>query len=122
MLDQNAVAVVDFMLDDLGGEAGESFDARFHGEILITHFDGAVARRAARARKRQAAFFSFAGACVRDDLGVQHGQIRSVVVERDDALELADHVRSHAYAGMPSRCKRVQQILRDRQIGLGRRR
>ena len=34
MLDQNAVAVVDFVLDDLGGEAGECFDARLHGEIL----------------------------------------------------------------------------------------
>ena len=119
---RGAVAVVDFVLDDLGGEAGECFDARLHGEILVAHLDGAVARRGSRARKRQAAFFRFVGACARDDLGVQHGQVCTFVVEGDDAFDFADHVRRHADARMAVRRKRVQKILRDGQIGFGSRR
>ena len=118
-LDQNAVAVVDLVLDDLGGEAGEGFDSRLYGEILVAHLDGAIARRGARARKRQAAFFRLVGAGARDDLGIQHGHVRAAVVEDDDAFELADHVRRHADAGMTMRLQRVQQVLRDGQVGLG---
>lgn len=96
-LDQNAVAVVDLVLDDLGGEAGEGFDSRLHGEILVAHLDGAIARRGARARKRQAAFFRLVGAGARDDLGIQHGHVRAAVVE--DMMRLSSPIM---FAAMPT--------------------
>ena len=39
MLNQNPSAMVNFMLDNLGGPAGVGLDAPFHGFVLIADFD-----------------------------------------------------------------------------------
>ena len=39
---QNPVAVVNLVLDDLGGKAGEGFPPGLEGLVLILHFDGCL--------------------------------------------------------------------------------
>ena len=42
------------------------------------------------------------------DFGIEHELGRAVVVEYDDALAHADHVRRHAHAAVPVRGEGVQ--------------
>ena len=42
-LDQNAVAMVDLVLDDLGGETLEGLKAKLHIHSMVLHFDLLIA-------------------------------------------------------------------------------
>ena len=66
-----AVAVVDLVLDDLRGEAGERLLARLEAPVLEAHLDGAVARCAAAAGEGQAALLGLVRARAADDLRVE---------------------------------------------------
>ena len=65
MLDQNAVAVVDFVLMIRAVKPVNVLTRGFHGEILVAHLDGVVASRVA-CPQLQAAFFRFLVAPARE--------------------------------------------------------
>lgn len=109
--------MIDLVLDDLRGEAGERLLARLEASVLEAHLDGAVARCAAAARKRQAALLGLVRARAADDLRVEHDARGTLVVEDDDALGRADHVGRHADALVGMRRERVEQVLR--RLGVG---
>ena len=100
-LDQNAVAVVHFVLDNLGSPAVVKSGAGLHFFILELYPNGAVAGAfAGAAQQGQAAFFRLKRAGAVDDLGIEHNRVSrgrgAFVPEGDDALANADHVGGHA--------------------------
>jgi len=109
--DQDAVAVVDLMLDDLGGPAGEGLDPGLEGLILPADLDllkplcfpGA-------AQQGQTALLSLIVTGGREDLRIQHHQVAALTVEGNDAFGHADHVGSHADAGIFVGSQGIQQI------------
>ena len=108
--DDNTLAMVDLMLDNLCGPAGEGFQSRLELFVLVLHLDGLPAARFARAGQRQTALLGLIAAGLLDDLRVEHHHIRSLVIERDDALVHADHVRRHADTAVLVRFERFQQV------------
>ena len=108
--DQNAVAVVNFMLDDLSSPAGKGLQTDLKGIILITHFDGAISLGLPCTGKRKTAFFSLIWAGEFDDFGVEHDHGRSVVIENDNPFGFADHVCRHPHAPPGIRLEGVQQV------------
>ena len=115
-LDEYAVAVVDFVLDDLGRVAGERFGARGERLVKIIHADAAPARGGARARKGEAALLGLVLVGALDDDRVVHEPCARAVLNHDDALALPDHVRRHADALVRMRRKGVEQVLADRGV------
>ena len=112
--------MVKFMLNDLCRPAGKCFDARLELLILPLHLDGLVALCFPRAGQRQAALLRVIRRGFFDDHGIEHDHVCTNVVERDDALVDANHIRRHAHAAILVRGERVQQILRDFKIGCRR--
>ena len=116
---QNAVAVVDLVLDDLCGEAGVARRSPSESLILILYADRLVSRAGSgTSQKREAAFLRLIRPGLADDLRVIHHRIFTVVAERDDALRDADHIRRHADTGLTVRPQRVQQIPPEEDIFL----
>lgn len=115
--------MVDLVLDNLGGPAGEGLAAGLELFVLPLDLDGAKAPRLPGAGEGQAALLGLIGAVPADDDGVAHDKIGPLVAEGDDALVYADHVRRHAHASVPVGGQRVQQVLRRAEIirrgGLG---
>ena len=91
--------------------------------ILPLYLDGLETHRFPRAGKRKAALRRLVCAGLFDDDRVEHDHIFPLVIEDDDALVYADHVRRHAHASVPVGGQRVQQVLRRAEIirrgGLG---
>ena len=115
--------MVDFVLDDLGGPAGEVFDVGVHFAVLPLHLDGFVALGLALALQGEAAFLGKIEALAVDDLGVEHLPQGALVVKHDDSFVDADHVGSHAYAVIGVGTQGVQQVVRRGDVisrgGLG---
>ena len=118
--DQNTVAVVDLMLDDLGGEAGIGLAVRAEGHIPELHLDGLPADRLPGAGEGKASLLRLIGpaGAVRDDR-VQHGDGEAVQADGDDALMDADHVGGHAQAMVQMGTQGVQQVPGNIQVFLG---
>ncbi len=108
--DQNAVTVVDLMLDDLSSPAGKGFEPFLKGFVLIPHFDGTVPFCLPCTGERQTTLFSLVRAGELDDFGVEHDHGRSVVIENDNSLGYADHVCRHPHSPPGIRLEGVQQI------------
>ena len=122
--DDDAVAVIDLMLDDLRGPAGERGMTLAHTAVLICHLDASVPQRPALALERQAAFGGVERAVGGGDAWVEDdgdAAAHLLVHERDDRLGLADHVRRHADAAAAVGLQRVAQVVGDGQVVGGRR-
>ena len=117
--DQDAIAVIHFVLDDLGCPAGEGFDSDLHLLVLPADFDLLIPLAfPGAAQQGKAAFFRFVflGEC--QDLRIKHEHIASVAIEGDDPFRLADHIGGHANAGFFVKSQGIQQIPGDGQIFL----
>ena len=100
--------MVNFMLNDLRRPAGERFNARLELLILPLHLDGLITLCFPRAGQGQAALLRVIGRGFFDDHGIEHDHVCTNVVERDDALVDANHIRRHAHAATLVRGQRVQ--------------
>ena len=107
-LDEDAVAVIDLMLDDLRRPAGERFNARLELLILPLHLDGLITLCFPRAGQRQAALLRVIRRRFFDDHGVEHDHVRANIVKRDNALVTAYHICRHAHATVLVRDQRIQ--------------
>ena len=122
--DDDAVAVVDLVLDDLRRPPGEGGVTLEHTTVLILHFNAPVTQRTAFALERQAALRGVERAIRGGDPRVEHrddAPAHLLVHERDDRLGLADHVRRHADAAAAVGLQRVAQVVGDGQVVGGRR-
>ena len=87
MSNQNAVAVVDLMLYDLGGEAGVARRSPCESLILILYADRLVSRAGTgTSQEREAAFLRLISTGPADDLRVIHHRIFAVVINGDDSF------------------------------------
>ena len=94
---QYAVAVVDLVLDDLGGEAGVARGFPCEAVVLIPHADGFVARgRSGTAEQGETAFLGLIHPGFAHDFGIIHYGVSAVVAESNDTLCHAYHIRRHA--------------------------
>ena len=100
--------MVDFMLDDLRRPAGERLDARLKLLALPLYLDGLVSLRFPRAGQGQTALLRVIRRGFFDDHGIEHDHVCTNVVERDDALVDADHIRRHAHTAVIVRGEGVQ--------------
>lgn len=82
--DDHTVAVVDFVLDDLGRPAGESLEAGLEFLVLVLHLDGQPAFGLANPSQREAALLRLIGAGFLDDLRVEHDHVDTLIVKGDD--------------------------------------
>ena len=121
--DDDALAVVDLVLDNLGRPAGEGLNPLLEFFVLPADLDGLPPPGSAGAGEGQAPLLRLIGAGPFHDLRIEHDHIAALVVEGDDALVHADHVGRHTYAAVPVDFQCLQQIRRDRQVlrrgGLG---
>lgn len=91
-LNNNTVAVVDFVLDDLSSPVLEGFDSGLEGFVLVFDFDGFETFGGASAFQGEATFFGLEGVGLFDDFGVEHEGWGGVVLEYDDIFGDADHI------------------------------
>ena len=108
--------MVDLVLNDLRRPAGERFNARLELLILPLHLDGLITLCFPRAGQGQAALLRVIGRGFFDDHRIEHDHVITIVVERNNALVDADHIRRHAHAAILVRGQRIQQVLRQAQI------
>ena len=121
--DQNTIAMVNFMLNDLCRPAGEGFQPGLEVQILIADLDFLIAFGfSGTAQQRKTAFLRIVLAFRLDDLRIQHGHIGSFVVKYDDPLGHTDHVGCHAHTALLVGNQGIQQILGNGQIFFGGRR
>ena len=117
MLDQNAIAVVNLVLNNLGCPAGEGFQPGLKGCILVLYLDflkplcfpGA-------AQQGQTALLGFIFTGSIDDFRIQHDHVSSFAVKGDDAFINTDHIGGHAHTFFLVGGQGVQQILGNLQI------
>ena len=100
--------MIDLVLNDLRRPAGERFNARLELLVLPLHLDGLITLCFPRAGQGQAALLRVIRRGFFDDHGIEHDHVCTNVVERDDALVDADHIRRHAHAAILVRGQRVQ--------------
>ena len=121
--DEDALAVVDFVLYDLRREAGKGSDAALELLVLPLHLDGPESFRLPNAGERQAPLLRLVGPGLLDNDGVEHDHICAVALKGDDPLADADHIGCHPHAALPVVSQCIQQILRHVEIvrrgGLG---
>lgn len=118
---QHAVAVVDLVLDNLRGPAGEKPGARLHGKVLPADLDCfETLAGACAAKQRKTAFGGVVRAAFADNFRIEHdcvdGQRAAVVKKRNDAFADAYHVGGHANARFTVRAERVEQVARGLNI------
>ena len=115
--DQDAVAVVHLMLDDLGGPAGVGLQPGLEVQILIADLDLLEAFGfPGAAQQGQTALLGFVFPGGGNDLRIQHqGEILSVGKD-DDPFGHTDHIGGHADTGGPVGGDGVQQILGNGQV------
>ena len=107
-LDDNALAMVDFVLDNLGSPAGKSFESCLELFVLISDFDGMKALCLAGTGERQAALLRLVGTGSFDDLRMKHSHVGTLSVKDDDAFVHTDHVSCHAHASLLVSFQRFQ--------------
>lgn len=115
-LDDNAVAVVHFMLDDLCGPAGERSPLQLPIHVTELHFDFLVPGGFADAGEGKASLFRLEGFLCREDFRVEHDHIHDAHAHNDDVLPDANHVGRHAHAPVAVRPQSVHQIPANRHI------
>ena len=115
-LDQLALAVVDHVLDELGGPAGEGLDAGLEFFVLPLDLDGLVALGLSGAGEGETALLGLIRPGLFEDDRVEHDEIAVLALDGDDALCSADHVRRHADTAVFVGDERFQQVLRDGQV------
>ena len=111
--------MVDLVLEDLSGPAGEGLDASLELFVLPLDLDGLVALDPPGAGEGETAFLSLIRPGLFEDDWVEHDEIAVLALDGDDALRSADHVRRHADAAVFVGDERFQQILRDGQVFRG---
>ena len=119
-LNDNSLAMIDFMLNDLGGKAGKRFAAGLEVRGQILHIHRAVAKGLFSTGMGKTALFRlvvFFGMFY--DHRVQHGQDGVVVVHHDDTLIKADHVGGKTHTALGVGLQGVDEILHDGKILLG---
>lgn len=115
--DQNAVAVVDLMLDDLGRPAGEGPDPGLEGLVLPAYLDLLKPPGLpGTAQQRKTALFRFIFPGAAEELRIQHDHIAPLTVEGDDPAGDADHVGGHAHAFFLMGSQGIQQVPGSLQI------
>lgn len=115
----DAVAVVYLVLDDLCREARVRLRMLRHLQVLKPDPYPAVPDSRALPLQRKAALARFVFPERADDFRIEHDRGHTAVVENDDALEHADHVRGHpdAFVGMGP--ERVEQVFRGGKVMRG---
>ena len=104
--------MVNFVLDNLCGPAGEGFDAGLELFVLPLNFDRLITYAGERsAEQRKAAFLCSIRSGLFDNLWVEHRHICAIVIKNNDPLVHTDHIRSHTNATLFVGNERVQQIL-----------
>ena len=117
VLYQDAIAMIHFVLNDLGCPAGEGFQSGLQGSILIADFDFTEAFGfPGSAQQGKTAFFRFICFAAADDLRIQHHHVAALTVECNDIFENADHVGSHAHAFFFMGSQGIQQVLGGLQV------
>ena len=114
---QNPIAMVDLMLDDLGCEALKDTRSGMERLILISNGDLPVSFCFSDACQRQTAFLCFVFSRFCGDLRVDHDHLHWTIAEYDDALLLTDHVGGHAYAAVLVGSQGVHQVSDDLTVG-----
>ena len=102
------MTMVDLMLNDLRRPAGERFNVRLELLVLPLHLDGLVALCFPRAGQGQAALLRVIGRGFFDDHGIEHDHVLTNVVESNNTLVDANHIRRHAHTAILVRGQRVQ--------------
>lgn len=110
-LNNDAVAVVDFVLDDLGGVAREVFDVVDEVLVQILHLNATIASTEALAGKRKTSFARLVGIDLLKNLRVVHKQRLAAVLYADDAFAHTDHVGGEAHALVLMLMERIQEVL-----------
>lgn len=105
-LNDNAIEMIDFMLNDLGCPTRKSFDMRDEIPILPANFDVLKTLCFSLAIQAQTAFFGFVTSGLRCDDRIEHFHERAFVVEDDDGFISANHVGRHAdaFTGVSLKC------------------
>ena len=98
LLNYNAITVVDFVLDDLGGVAREVFDAVDEVLVQILHLNATIAGTGTLADQREASFAGLIGIDLLKNLRVVHQERPVAVLYADDAFAHADHVGGEPHA------------------------
>lgn len=111
-----SLAVVDFVLDDLGGVAREVFDAAGKVLVQILNLNAAISGTGTLADERKTSFARLVGVDLLKNLRVVHKQRPVAVLYADDALAYADHVGGKPHALVLVFMQRVQKILPGRGV------
>ena len=108
ILDQYAVYVIDFVLDNLGGKACEYAGFLFEAFVFIGNLYGVIALGfSGTAQKGEAAFFRLVFTDFHGDFGIKHDYGAKTVIEYNDAFSDTDHIGGHTYAGVFMEKERV---------------
>ena len=114
---QNSIAMVDLMLDDLGCEALKDTRSGIERLILISNGDLPISFCFSDTCQRQTAFLRFVFSRFCGDLRVDHDHLHWTIAEYDDALLFADHVGGHAHAAVQVGPQGVHEIGDDLPVG-----
>ena len=113
---QNSLAVVDLVLDELGRPAGEGLEAGLKLLVLILNLDRLPAFGLPGAGEGETALLCLVGAGFFDDFQVEHYNIFALVVRDDDPLADTDHIGRYAHTAVLVGGQGVQQVLGDGQV------
>ena len=109
---QYSVAMVNFVLDDLGRPAGKGFDAGLELLVLPFDFNRLITLAGTRtAKKGQATLLGFVWPGHFDDFRIEHNHIGSCVIKGDDPPEHPNHIGSHTHTAFPVGGEGVQQVV-----------
>ena len=111
--------MVDLVLKDLSGPAGEGLGAGLEFFVLPLDLDGLEALGLSGAGEGETALLGLIRPGLFEDDRVEHDEIAVLALDGDDALCSADHVRRHADTAVFVGDERFQQILRDGQVFRG---
>lgn len=117
--DDDSLAMIDLMLNDLRGETGERGMALAEFAVGIRHFDALVTYGVAFSLKGKTSFGGVERAVSRGDFGIEHDEDAAAEIlihEGDDALGNADHIRGHADAAIAVCFEGVFEILGHGEI------
>lgn len=98
VLNDDAICMVDLVLNDLGGITCELLLFIVEGKILIGNRDVFVACGLSGTAQAQAAFFCFIRTGSGGDDRIHHAENRRTCAENNDPFQYTDHIRSHADA------------------------
>ena len=114
--DEDPVAVVDLVLDDLRGPPGEPPALLLPAAVQVLHLDILISGRLPDAVQRQAPFLGLERRVLSDDDRIIHDQVQHAHIDHDDPFPHADHVGRHADAAVTVGLQGVQEVLPDGQV------